>query len=350
MKIRVAIPAADPPDNATYEIGPTSSRLSFADQNQCLSRQPPRSACVPKCGRPPEPASVRGHDHYRFRAGAILARAEEPSRASSRPSRAERGRQNTAQPSKSRTRMVEGAVTPLAGRGALVTGAGRGIGRAIAQRLAVLGATVLCVSRTQSELNETIKSASSTAFALPLDISADGAARVAVDAMLAQVPRLDILVHCAGIMPSGSVEEANMIDFDRAFAINVRAPYALTQAALPALKLSQGQVLFVNSNIIRAANIAGRGIYAATQVALKALADCLRDELNPYGVRVLSIMPGATATARREQLHAAAGLTYRPELLLQPEDVAGLACNVLLLPRTAEATDLFVRPMQKLSQ
>jgi NAD(P)-dependent dehydrogenase (short-subunit alcohol dehydrogenase family) len=242
--------------------------------------------------------------------------------------------------------MLEGGNPPLFGRGALITGAGRGIGRAIAQRLAALGATVLCVSRTQSDLDETIKSSQAPAFALALDISAQGAAQAAVNSLLAQVPHLDLLIHSAGIMHSGSFEQTSLIDFDRAFTINVRAPYALTQAALPALKVSQGQVLFVNSNIIRAANIAGRGVYAATQAALKALADSLRDELNPYGIRVLSIMPGATATALREQIHAAAGWTYRPDFLLQPEDVAELACNALLLPRTAEATDLFLRPMK----
>jgi NADP-dependent 3-hydroxy acid dehydrogenase YdfG len=90
-------------------------------------------------------------------------------------------------------------------------------------------------------------------------------------------------------------------------------------------------------------------MHAVAQAALKAFADSLRDEVNPYGVRVLSIVPGTTATPRQEQLHAAAGQPYRPELLLQPEDIAELACNALLLPRTAEATDLFIRPMQKFS-
>jgi NAD(P)-dependent dehydrogenase (short-subunit alcohol dehydrogenase family) len=245
--------------------------------------------------------------------------------------------------------MVEGADPPLFGRGALVTGAGRGIGRAIAQRLAALGATVLCVSRTQSELDETVRSAGSEAFALALDISADSAAKAMVDALLARIPSLDILVHCAGIMQTGSVEGMNLVDFDRAFEINVRSPYALTQAALPALKVGRGQVLFVNSSIIRAANTAGRGIHAVTQAALKAFADNLRDEVNPYGVRVLSIVPGRTATSRQEQLHTVAGQPYRPELLLQPEDIAELACNALLLPRTAEATDLFIRSMHKFS-
>jgi NAD(P)-dependent dehydrogenase (short-subunit alcohol dehydrogenase family) len=243
--------------------------------------------------------------------------------------------------------MIEGADSPLFGRGALVTGASRGIGRAIAQRLAALGATVLCVSRTQSELDETVRSAGSRAFALALDISADGAAQAMVDALLARVPGLDILVHCAGVMKMGSVETSHLIDFDQAWRINVRGPYALTQAALPALRTSRGQVLFVSSSIIRAANTAGRGMHAATQAALKAFADTFRDEVNPQGIRVLSIVPGRTATPRQEHMHAVAGATYHPESLLQPEDVAELACYALLLPRTAEATDLFVRPMQK---
>ena len=124
--------------------------------------------------------------------------------------------------------MFEGADLPLFGRGALVTGASRGIGRAIAERLAALGATVLCVSRTQSELDETVRSAGSRAFALALDISADGAAQAMVDALLARVPKLDILVHCAGVMKMGSVETSHLIDFDQAWRTNVRGPYALT--------------------------------------------------------------------------------------------------------------------------
>jgi NAD(P)-dependent dehydrogenase (short-subunit alcohol dehydrogenase family) len=243
--------------------------------------------------------------------------------------------------------MVDGAEFPLAGRGALVTGSGRGIGRAIARRLAALGATVLCVSRTQSELDETIRLAGPNAHALAIDISSAGAGQAMVDAALSRSASLDILVHCAGVIHTGTAEALDLADFDRLFAINVRSPLALTQAALPQLKAGRGQILFVNSTIIRAANTAGRGLFAATQGALKAFADSLRDELNPLGVRVMSIMPGTTATPRQEGLFADAGRAYRPELLLQAEDVAELACSALLLPRTAEATDLFIRPMQK---
>lgn len=106
-------------------------------------------------------------------------------------------------------------------------------------------------------------------------------------------------------------------------------------------------MLFVSSSIIRAANLAGRGGYAATKHALKAVADSLRDEVDEHGIRVISLMPGTTATDGRERLHKAAGKPYRPERLLQPDDIARAACDVLALPPTAEVTDLHVRPMRK---
>jgi NAD(P)-dependent dehydrogenase (short-subunit alcohol dehydrogenase family) len=243
--------------------------------------------------------------------------------------------------------MIELTSASLLGRGALVTGAGRGIGRAIARQLAELGATVLCVSRTKSELDEVVRSTNGRAVAFPMDISAQGAATAMLDALLAHAPSLDILVNCAGILTLGKMDRMDLAALDRAFAINVRSPYVLTQAALPALKRSRGQVLFVNSSILRATNTAGRGVHAAAQAALKAFADSLRDEVNEYGIRVLSIMPGRTATARTMQRSAAEGRPHRPDLLLQPEDVAEVACNALLLPRTAETTDLFIRPMIK---
>jgi NAD(P)-dependent dehydrogenase (short-subunit alcohol dehydrogenase family) len=237
---------------------------------------------------------------------------------------------------------------PLAGQVAVVTGAGRGIGRATALRLVELGAKVLCVARTASQLNETVALARiGAALAFPMDICADGAARAIVDAALAKLGRLDILVHSAGVIRIGSMEEVSLADLDRSYQVNIRGPYALTQAALPALKANHGQIIFVNSSIIRAANIGGRGVFAATQAALKAIADSVRDEMNSVGIRVLSVMPGNTATPRQEALHVAEGKTYRPDLLMQAEDVAEVACATLLLPRTAEATDLFLRPMLK---
>ena len=89
------------------------------------------------------------------------------------------------------------------------------------------------------------------------------------------------------------------------------------------------------------------GHYSATKHAFKALADSLRAEVNPDGIRVLSIYPGRTATPRMETLFAQEGRAYRPELLLQPEDIASIVLSTVMLPWTAEVTDIRIRPMAK---
>lgn len=237
--------------------------------------------------------------------------------------------------------------SPLAGRKALVTGAGRGIGRALAIRLASLGADVICVARTKTELDETVTLAGHKAIALSCDIGSDSARAEILARIQKSGGSLDILVHSAGIMRTGTVYTVDLADFDALFAVNVRAPYALTKLLLPLLKEAKGEIVFVNSSIIRAANIAGRGVFAASQAALKALTDSVRDEVNADDVRVMSVMPGTTATPRQKALAAEYGRIYKPERLLQPEDVAQAIGAALLLPRTAELTELFVRPMQK---
>jgi NADP-dependent 3-hydroxy acid dehydrogenase YdfG len=224
-----------------------------------------------------------------------------------------------------------------------VTGASRGIGRAIAMRLHEAGANVVCVSRSSASL----VSAGSATAGLALDVTEGGAGQRVVDFSLERFGRIDILVHAAGIIALETMAAAGVAALDEMISVNLRAPYLLTKAALGELARTQGQVLFVNSTVIRAANIAGRGGYAATKQALKAVADSLRDEVNEHGIRVISVMPGTTATDGQERLHRMAGKPYNPRNLLQPEDVAQTACDALALPRTAEVTDLYIRPMRK---
>jgi len=89
--------------------------------------------------------------------------------------------------------------------------------------------------------------------------------------------------------------------------------------------------------------------YAATKYALRAIADSLREEVNDKGVRVTSVYPGRTSSAMQAGVHAQEGRVYRPELLMQPDDVATVVMAALSLPRTAEMTDVSIRPMNKLS-
>jgi NADP-dependent 3-hydroxy acid dehydrogenase YdfG len=119
------------------------------------------------------------------------------------------------------------------------------------------------------------------------------------------------------------------------------------QSLLPMLKVRHGQLVFINSSsgIVAKATTAQ---YDSTKHALRAIADSLRAEVNPHGVRVLSVYLGRTASEMQEQIFHSEGKTYRPELLLQPDDVASVVLNSLCLARTAEVTDIHIRPMNKI--
>jgi NADP-dependent 3-hydroxy acid dehydrogenase YdfG len=164
--------------------------------------------------------------------------------------------------------------------------------------------------------------------------------------ILKQFEGLDVLVHSAGIFRMGPIGEAPISDLDLVYRTNVRAPYALTQALLPMLVARQGQIVFINSSVGLTAR-AGVGAYAASKHALKAIADSLRAEINELGVRVISVYPGRTATPQQEKIYEQEERPYRSDRLLQPEDVAQAVLNALAMPRTAEITDINIRPMQK---
>ena len=237
----------------------------------------------------------------------------------------------------------------LSGKVAVVTGASSGIGRAIGLELAAHGVVLALVGRHQDRLDEAVSAArekTGSVHAFRADLSSEhevGRLAIAFEPQLGQV---DVLVHSAGVMSQGRTEDAPLDALDEQYRTNVRGPYVLTQRLLPGLRAQRGQIVFVNSTVSLAAR-AGVGQYAATQHARKALADSLRDEVNPDGVRVLSVYPGRTATPLQKRIFAVEGREYRPELLLQPEDVASVIVHCLRLPPTAEVTNLTIRPLIK---
>jgi NADP-dependent 3-hydroxy acid dehydrogenase YdfG len=128
--------------------------------------------------------------------------------------------------------------------------------------------------------------------------------------------------------------------------VNVHAPIDLTARLIPALHAGPGQVVFINSSQGLSPTM-GVGGYAATKHALRAVADSLRQELNQQGIRVLTVYPGSTATPMQEHLRRARGQDWNPDLLIQPSDVAEMVIAAITLPRTAEVTDIILRPMRK---
>ncbi|NOU11857.1 MAG: SDR family NAD(P)-dependent oxidoreductase [Nitrospira sp.] len=232
---------------------------------------------------------------------------------------------------------------------AVVTGAGQGIGRGIALGLAAKRVRLFLVGRNSTTLHEVAelaRASSPLVLVHATDLVADGAMTGIVENLSKQLGGLDVLIHCAGAYSSGDLQTASVEEFDRLYRTNVRVPYLLTQSLLPMLKKRKGQIVFINSSQGLHAR-ARVGQFAATQHALKAIADSLRDEANSDGVRVFSVYPGRTATPRMEAIYRLEGKEYKPELLLQAEDVAEVVINALMMPLTAEVTNITIRPLMK---
>ena len=240
-------------------------------------------------------------------------------------------------------------MTCLKNKFAVVTGASSGIGKAVALRLAAEGVKTCLLGRKRETLEAVAKlvpKSTPRILCYQVDLTVDKDIRKVADLIQHDVGHIDMLIHSAGIICFGRLESAILKDFDRQYRTNVRAPYALTKALLPMLRTRQGQIVFINSSAGLNAG-PNLGQYAATKHALKAVADSLRQELNAEGLRVLSIYPGRTASPMQKAVFKMEGREYRPELLMQPEDLATVIINTLALPRSAEVTDINVRPLIK---
>jgi NADP-dependent 3-hydroxy acid dehydrogenase YdfG len=236
----------------------------------------------------------------------------------------------------------------LSGRTAVITGAGSGVGRAVALGLASKGAAVWLAGRRADALDDVAaqaRTATSQVFTHQVDLT-NSADVASLAARLRDAGAVDILVRAAGTISLGTVERAPVEEFDRQFQVNVRAAYAVTQALLPLLKARRGQVVFVNSSAGLAGR-AGSSQYAATKHALRAVADSLREEVNEDGVRVMSVFLGRTATPMQAAVHQYEGRPFRPERLIRPEDVAEIVIDALSLAQSVEVTEITLRPMQK---
>ena len=232
---------------------------------------------------------------------------------------------------------------------AVVTGASQGIGRAIALGLAAKRALLYLIARNSVALHEVAEIASKSSPRVvvhAIDLVTDGAVTEVGKSLSRQLGGLNMLIHCAGAYSRGDLQTASVEEFDKLYRTNVRVPYLLTQSLLPMLKRTKGQIAFINSTQGLKVQ-AGVGQFAASQHALKAIADSLRDEVNSDGVRVFSVYPGRTATPRMEAIFTMEGREYKPELLLQPEDIAEVVINTLMMPLTAEVTNITIRPLIK---
>ncbi|MER5427002.1 SDR family oxidoreductase [Streptosporangium roseum] len=220
----------------------------------------------------------------------------------------------------------------LTGRTALVTGASRGIGQAIAARLAAKGAVVIVHFGTDKDgaaaTVDEIERAGGTALAVGAELGVDDDVETlfaGVEAGLAGRP-LDILVNNAAAAPAGPLGVTTRTEFDHLFAVNVRAPYFIIQRALPLLR-DGGRIVTISSAATRMAN-PSQTSFAMTKGAVETMSMTLANQLGVRGITVNAVAPGATRTATNGSAFETPGLaeliagTTALDRLGGPDDVA----------------------------
>jgi len=232
---------------------------------------------------------------------------------------------------------------PLAERVAIVTGAGRGIGRAVAEMLAGQGATVVLAARTRSELAaaaEAVRGAGGHALAVPTDVTQDAHVGALVDQTVGQFGRVDILVTAAGVATFGPVAGAKPEDWDPMIAVNLRATMVCCRAVLPPMIRQRSGTIVNIASVAATRPIPGAAAYAATKAAVVAWSKVLAEELRADGVRVGVVLPGAVDTPLWDTVPGGPDRAR----MLTPDAVARAVLLMVTLPAGATLEELTLLP------
>ena len=225
---------------------------------------------------------------------------------------------------------------------AIITGASRGIGRAIAIKFAKEGMAVALVGRDKSALQETAdfiqKDSGQPTLQIQVDLKNAQQISHIVDKTIAEWSRIDVLVNNAGVMYQKPFEDLNQDEIQGMLDVNLRAPILLTQKSLPHIKKQE------DGAIINIASLAGKNpvkngtVYAATKWALRGFAASLMMEVRQDDVRVVTIFPGSVDTDLNR--HS----VLKRDTMMQPEDVAHAAYSALVVDRRTMMSEIDLRP------
>ena len=219
-------------------------------------------------------------------------------------------------------------------RTALITGASRGIGAAIAAALAPTH-TLLLAGRPSAALQSTAEQLGATTLAL------DVTDTEAISDATAAIGELDVLVHNAGVSVPGRIADSTVEQWRTTFDVNVVGAVAVTLALLPALRRAEGQVVFINSGsgLKASENMAS---YSASKFALRAFADSLR--LSEPDLRVTTVYPGRTDTDMQRELVSFEGGDYDAAKFLRADTVAAAVAQAVATPRDGHLHEVILRP------
>lgn len=222
-------------------------------------------------------------------------------------------------------------MTDLKNKNALITGAGKGIGKAIAIALAKEGVNVILVSRTQTDVDQLAIETSNLgvkSLALSADVSEINSINKAVEKALAEFKTIDILINNAGIASFGKFLELEPEAWEKIIKVNLMGTYYATRAVIPnMIERQTGDII----NISSTAGLNGNALtsaYSASKFAVLGLTDSLMQEMRKHNIRVTALTPSTVATDMAKDLNLTDG---NPEKVMQSEDIAELIIAQLKL-------------------
>lgn len=224
-------------------------------------------------------------------------------------------------------------MTDLKNKNAFITGAGKGIGKAVAIALAKEGVNLILVSRTQKDIEQLADEASNLgvkALALAADVSDIDSINKAAEKALAEFKHIDILINSAGIASFGKFLELEPEAWERIIQVNLMGTYFTTRAIIPnMIERQTGDII----NISSTAGLNGNALtsaYSASKFAVLGLTDSLMQEMRKHNIRVTALTPSTVATDMAKDLNLTDG---NPEKVMQSEDMADLIIAQLKLNR-----------------
>jgi 3-oxoacyl-[acyl-carrier protein] reductase len=233
---------------------------------------------------------------------------------------------------------------PLAGQVALVTGARRGIGLAIARRLGCMGARVVQTARDAKELERAAAALSREGvetLAVPADVTRASEVTALIEQTQGAFGPIDILVNCAGAGIFRPVHEATEADWDTVIDTNLKGVFLVSRAVAPEMiRRRTGHIINISS-LAGKYTFAGGAVYCASKWGLIGLTQCMAEDLRGYGIRVSVICPGTTATEFRPR--------EKQDIskMLQPDDVAHAVATLVTQAPQSFISEIDLRPTQK---